>query len=62
MSIVRATQAVAVEHPESGTPVPVLKDQPFEHDDPLVRAYPWLFTDDQPIERADARPGERRQR
>ena len=42
-----------------GHPYTVRKWQEFEDDDPIVRAYPWLFTTEG-VERATAAPGERR--
>jgi hypothetical protein len=62
MPTLRARESVAVTHPDTGLPVPVVKHQPIDPDDPLVRAFPWLFGEDEPMESASARPGERRQR
>lgn len=62
----------AVRHPEHGEYVVPNPAQPYPADDPLVRAYPWLFVADDdlgdpaepvtsvPVETASARPGERR--
>ncbi|WP_435585813.1 hypothetical protein [Micromonospora aurantiaca (nom. illeg.)] len=70
---VRANQAAAVRHPEHGGFVTPSPADSYPADDPLVRAYPWLFSseDDRPeaepalresapIERATRAPGERR--
>lgn len=56
MSKVRAQQAAVVTM--HGKPLGIPEGQPFDADDPVVRAYPWLF--DAPVERATAAPGERR--
>lgn len=42
-----------------GHPTLVKKHQEFDDNDPIVRAYPWLFTAED-VERATAAPGERR--
>jgi hypothetical protein len=68
---VRPTQAVAVRHPEHGGYVVPSPAQTYPADDPLVRAYPWLFDaeasagqpalrESAPIEQATRAPGERR--
>lgn len=70
---VRMDRVSAVLHPESQSHVVPDPRQPYLEDDPLVRAYPWMFaTDDEiaeelaagpiesvAIETATARPGER---
>ena len=53
----KANDSVIVD--SHGHPTLVKKYQEFEDDDPIVRAYPWLFTTDT-VERATAAPGERR--
>ncbi len=71
---VRANEVVSVRHPEHGLMVTPDPAQPYPVDDPLVRAYPWLFsTEDElaakaseptpesvPIETASKRPGQKR--
>lgn len=66
---VRPGQVAVVRHPEGGhldVPNPALA---YRDDDPLVKAYPWMFATDEeleteggpiPIEMATAAPGERR--
>lgn len=49
-----ATAVLTVE----GSPIAVREGQAFDVDDPVVREFPWLFTDG--VEEATARPGERR--
>lgn len=64
----------AVRHPEHGELVVPSPSEAFRDDDPLVRAYPWLFVSDDTlaalgerspvtevrIEDTSARPGARR--
>lgn len=71
---VRANQAAAVRHPEHGGFVTPNPSDTYPADDPLVRAYPWLFSSEEelasrpdetlresaPIEQATRAPGERR--
>jgi len=59
---------VAVRHPESGALITPLPADTYRSDDPLVKAYPWLFTSDAeraeqdaPVEQATRAPGEKRQ-
>ncbi len=50
----------AVVNPNGGgTTVALSLGQPFEHDNPIVLAYPWAF-DLSGVESASANPGERR--
>ena len=67
----RPNQAVAVRHPEHGGFVTPNPAHTYDESDPLVRAYPWLFTADGvepapalresvPVEQATRAPGERR--
>ena len=70
----RPNQAAAVRHPEHGGFVVPNPADTYRADDPLVRAYPWLFsTEDEladtdrsalresvPIEQATRAPGEKR--
>lgn len=73
--VLRPNQASAVRHPEHGGFVTPSRSETYAADDPLVKAYPWLFsTDDEmaergnepalresaPIEQATRAPGERR--
>jgi hypothetical protein len=64
----------AVRHPEHGEYVVPSPGKPYRDDDPLVRAYPWLFVSDDElaelgapetprevrVENAAQRPGQRR--
>jgi len=62
----------AVRHPESGVLIVPDRSRPWPADDPLVRAYPWMFIpegetrpakpapESVPIEQATRAPGERR--
>ena len=68
MATVRANQTVSVLDPggydkkrssHNGTRLTVGQDQAFDSDDPVVKEYPWLFTQDN-IEQATAAPGEKR--
>lgn len=71
---VRPNQSVAVRHPEHGGYVVPDRATAYPVDDPLVRAYPWLFSTEEelarqestllresaPIEQATRAPGEKR--
>lgn len=72
---VRPTQVVAVRHPQHGGFVTPSPAQAYAADDPLVRAYPWLFSTEEelasrgaeptlresaPVEQATRAPGEKR--
>ena len=64
----------AVRHPEHGEYIVPNPAHPYRADDPIVKAYPWLFVSDEDlaergspnypsevrIENATARPGDRR--
>ncbi|HEY9416784.1 MAG TPA: hypothetical protein VIQ30_18670 [Pseudonocardia sp.] len=67
----RPTQVAAVRHPEHGGFVTPNPAHTYDSGDPLVRAYPWLFSADGvepepalresvPIEQATRAPGEKR--
>lgn len=56
MHKVHASRSCIVTH--NGVPVVVREGDPFDADDPLVRAFPDVFPPD--VEEATARPGERR--
>lgn len=65
MAFVRVVEIAAVRHPETGQYVVPNPTQPYPDDDPIVRAYPWMFRsdnedDDAPVERAVANPGYKR--
>jgi hypothetical protein len=75
MAVYRKREAVALRHPDTGDYIVPRAGQPYPEDDPLVVAFPWAFcTADElaeahanlepvtevAIERATARPGERR--
>ena len=57
----RARELVALAYPGGGMVVTSLIER-YADDDPIVVAHPWAFddADEPPIERATARPGERR--
>lgn len=50
----------AVRHPEHGEFVVPNPAQEYNANDPLVKAYPWLFVADNGPETATRAPGERR--
>lgn len=54
----------AVRHPEHGEYIVPNPAETYSADDPLVRAYPWLFVDFAddvaPVEQATKAPGEKR--
>ena len=56
----RANQSVVVTR--YGHPVAVRKWDEIEDTDPIVKDFPWLFTDEdgRTVERATAAPGEKR--
>lgn len=62
MSYVRVTEPHAVRHPDTGDYVVPNPTQPYRSDDPLVKAYPWLFEADanRSVEDASAAPGAKR--
>jgi hypothetical protein len=55
---VRQDAVATVYDDTTGTFVPLKPGQPYESDDPFVRAHPWAFESD--VERATAAPGEKR--
>ncbi len=57
MRKVHASRTCIVTH--NGVPLVVREDEAFDADDPVVRAFPDLFSSG--VEQATARPGERRQ-
>lgn len=59
MATVRATQTVALSHPEHGGLIVVHRGEDYQDDHKLVVAYPWAFEQDN-VEQATAAPGERR--
>lgn len=60
MATVRVTNPCVVQDPSlPGQMVTLKLDLPFDDDDPIVRAYPWAFEQDN-IESATAAPGEKR--
>lgn len=65
MGLVRPTGPHAVRHPETGGMVVPSPAEAYRDDDPLVKAYPWLFASDadreEPVEQATRAPGEKRQ-
>lgn len=62
MATVRAVDRFILRHPEDGRLVTVGAGQPFQSDDPLVRAFEWAFAGDEPVETASSAPGEKRAR
>ncbi len=54
----------AVRHPEHGQYIVPNPSETYDGNDPLVRAYPWLFVsiaeDEAPVEQATKAPGEKR--
>lgn len=59
MAVVRVRESVVVRLPDlPGQMVPLRENDPYDDDDPLVRAYPWAFGSD--VEQATAAPGEKR--
>jgi hypothetical protein len=75
MAVYPVRQAHALRHPDTGDYVVPRAGQPYPDDDPLVVAFPWAFCSAEaladapdprasltevPIERATARPGEKR--
>lgn len=75
IKMVRANQIVTVRHPEHGMMVTPNPADAYPVTDPLVRAFPWLFSTEEelaeranqqglvesvPIETASRRPGEKR--
>lgn len=62
MKYVRALEAVAVRHPETGEFVALDLRKRYRSDDPLVTTYGWAFAadNDGEVEQATRAPGERR--
>jgi len=61
----RPTRAVAVRHPRTGALIVPHLRRSYDGDDPLVKAYPWLFEaagEPAAVEQATKAPGERRAR
>lgn len=52
----RANQAVAVRHPEHGGFVTPNPADTYADTDPLVRAFPWLFSTEDELAERDAKP------
>jgi hypothetical protein len=65
MGLVRPIGPHAVRHPETGVMVVPSPAEAYRDDDPLVKAYPWLFASDADreasVEQATKAPGEKRQ-
>lgn len=60
MAIVRVTNPAAVQNPVlPGQMVALKLNQAYDESDPIVRAYPWAFAQDN-VESATAAPGEKR--
>jgi hypothetical protein len=52
--------AISVQDPNvPGARIALRANDPYEHDDPVVKAYSWAFESD--IEQATAEPGVKRQ-
>lgn len=58
MSILRVKETVNVKDPNSDARVTLVKNDPYDHKDPLVKEYRWAFAAD--VEQATAEPGGRR--
>ncbi len=54
--LLRVRQPAAVRHPETGELVVPTNDRPWRADDPLVKAYPWLFGTDEEIHTEQTAP------
>ena len=59
MATVRATETVALSHPEHGGLIVVHRGEDYPSDHILVETYGWVFEQDN-VEQATAAPGERR--
>jgi D-aminopeptidase len=54
--MVTATRTAILTH--NGVPITVRDGDEYANDDPIVAAFPWMFTE--PVEQATAAPGEKR--
>lgn len=60
MSILRVTETVAVQDPESEVWISLVAGTPYDSSSIIARTYPWAFQRDSEVEQATARPGEKR--
>jgi hypothetical protein len=54
--LVRVVNPAAVRHPETGMHVVPDPRVAYRDDDPIVRAYPWMFGSDADVEQEDMPP------